>query len=70
MIFFFKIIFKKIKQEKNIVNIYFSSMDNIDGNAVMELVNNYSRKIKVKSGKNPVIGVKVKNDDCIKILKK
>ncbi|MFW6006953.1 MAG: TRCF domain-containing protein [Halanaerobiales bacterium] len=60
---------KKIDQKDEIINLNFGDMDNIDGKSVMELINKYPRKIKVKSGNNPVIGIKIDKNKSLQRLK-
>ncbi|MFW6269659.1 MAG: transcription-repair coupling factor [Bacillota bacterium] len=61
---------KKINQEERMVNVHFRSMEEIDGEAIMELVNKYSGKIKIKSGNNPVIGIKTGKDNPLNFILK
>ncbi|MFW5991985.1 MAG: transcription-repair coupling factor [Halanaerobiaceae bacterium] len=52
----------KITQEDNIINNYFVD-DRFTGDTVFKLIDKYPGKIKVRSGKTPVIGIKTSKID-------
>jgi transcription-repair coupling factor (superfamily II helicase) len=55
----------KITQDNKTFNCYFMNNDRVDGKAIFRLLDKYPRKIKVKSGRIPVIGIKGSNLDFL-----
>jgi len=58
------------KKDNTLINCYFENQDTLSGEAVMEIVKKYSKRLKIRSASQPVIGIKLKmDDDRIKLLK-
>ncbi|HLV08749.1 MAG TPA: TRCF domain-containing protein, partial [Halanaerobiales bacterium] len=55
----------KVVREGKIINCYFVDSDSLDGEAVFRLLDKYPRKIKVRAGRIPVIGIR---DEGLEIL--
>ncbi len=49
----------KIKQEKQIINCYLRNLEQLNGEKIFRIIEKYPGKIKVKNGREPVIGVRV-----------
>jgi len=62
---------EKIVKENKFVNCYFKDTKSISGNVVLKIINENSRKIKVRSGQKPVLGLKIskKTNDIVYLRK-
>ena len=49
----------KIKQEKQIINCYLRNLEQLNGEKIFRIIEKYPGKIKVKNGREPVIGIRV-----------
>lgn len=49
---------EKINRDENIIYLHFEGMESLEGAEVMDLIDKYPRKIKIRSANKPVIGVK------------
>ena len=49
----------KIKQEKQIIKCYLKNLEQLNGEKIFRIIEKYPGKIKVKNGKEPVIGIRV-----------
>ncbi|MGM0410493.1 MAG: transcription-repair coupling factor [Bacillota bacterium] len=54
---------KIVKKDNTLINCYFQNKDKLTGEAVMEIIEKYPKKLKIKSAKKPVIGIKIKEKD-------
>jgi len=54
---------RKITQKKGVFNCKFLNQEKVDGKVIVELLEKYPRKIKIKTGNEPVIGIKAPNLD-------
>ncbi|MFP4016570.1 MAG: transcription-repair coupling factor, partial [Halanaerobiales bacterium] len=60
---------EKITQKKGVFNCIFANQDRVDGRIIVELIDKYHGKIKVRTGKKPIIGVRAdKLDDFHRII--
>ena len=59
------------KKDNTLINCYFENQSKLNGDAVMEIVKKYSKRLKIRSASKPVIGIKLKKDDNkLNLLKK
>lgn len=58
----------KISQKKGFINCEFSSQDNLDSKIIFNLIDKYPRKIKIKTGRKAVIGIKTVNIATFEII--
>ncbi|MFW6381821.1 MAG: TRCF domain-containing protein, partial [Bacillota bacterium] len=54
---------EKIEEKDILINCHFRDMDQLEGKAVVDLVDTFPRKIKVRSGKKSIISIKTRNED-------
>ncbi|MFP4662348.1 MAG: transcription-repair coupling factor [Halanaerobiales bacterium] len=54
---------EKIIQKKGVFNCIYSSQNKVDGRVIMELLDKYQRRIKVRIGNKPVIGIRAEGLD-------
>nr|AGF93493.1 transcription-repair coupling factor [uncultured organism] len=59
---------EQIKEKDNLINCYFRNMETLEGEAVVKLVDTFPGKIKVRSGKKPVLGVKTEVEAPLEFL--
>ena len=59
------------KKDNTLINCYFENQSKLNGDAVMEIVKKYSKRLKIRSASKPVIGIKLKkHDNKLNLLKK
>ncbi|MFW6035372.1 MAG: transcription-repair coupling factor [Halothermotrichaceae bacterium] len=51
----------KVLQENGIINCYFNNAGEVDGKVIFDLIETYKSKIKIKSGRVPVLGITTKD---------
>ncbi|MFW5980250.1 MAG: transcription-repair coupling factor [Halanaerobiales bacterium] len=66
-----KLNIEKINEENGVIKCYFSNMNDINGEAVVKLVDEYQNRIKIRSSRKPVIGIKTAGDvEPLKLVKR
>ncbi|MGM0437627.1 MAG: transcription-repair coupling factor [Bacillota bacterium] len=58
------------KKDNTLINSYFEDQDKLNGDVVMEMIEKYPKRLKIRSASKPIIGIKIKkNDDRLNLLK-
>jgi len=60
---------ENIKENDKLIHLQFEEDNDLEGETIMGLIENYPRKIKLKSGDKPVIKVKVEDEKNVEYLK-
>jgi transcription-repair coupling factor (superfamily II helicase) len=60
---------EKIKEEEKKINCYFEDMEQLQGEVIVKLIDKFPGKIKVRSAKKPVIGIRNPGENNLPLLK-